>query len=134
MTARGSGCRRRRRRWHDELALARLVAGFRDAYAMEDLAALARILGPWVRIAVDAGEQATAPPPALGVIAVIGLLHQVLGPPGDLTLEVRSVNGGPGLLVTRCGDPVAVVVLRGRVGAVTDLWVVADPGKLLRWR
>src|SRR5690348_7537673 len=130
MTARGSGCRRRRRRWHDERALARLVAGFRDAYAADDVAALARLLGPWTSLVVDVGESATPLPPALGVLAVIAGLRAVLGPADALRLEARSVNGGPGLLATRCGDPVAVVVLRGRVGAVTDVWVVADPCKL----
>lgn len=133
MRAGGCAHRRRRRRRHDERARARLIAGFRDAYAAGDAGALARVLGPWARIVVDTGGAAPAAPPAVGVLAVIGRLSDVLGPADGLTLEVRSVNGGPGLLAVRCGAPVAVVVLRGRVGAVTDVWVVADPCKLQRW-
>lgn len=43
------------------------------------------------------------------------------------------MNGVPGLVGRRGGRAVAVIVMDGVPGAVTEVWVMCDPGKLRHW-
>ncbi|WP_285115090.1 hypothetical protein [Leifsonia sp. fls2-241-R2A-40a] len=123
---------------------AALVRGFRDAYLADDAWTLARLLGGGVCVVVDTGagceeqgrpgERAGGPPASVpGIAAALTLLRRTLGDPASLRLELRAVNGGPGLLAFRAGRAVAVVALSGRPGAVDHVWVVANPAKLTEW-
>ena len=105
----------------------RLVAEVLSALQADDVERLNRVIGPHPRIVVDIGEEPRS------WCAVFGLR------PGSsdavaLSWELRSVNGGPGLVGSRSGRVVVVAVLTGSVGEVTDIWIVANPEKLRRWR
>jgi RNA polymerase sigma-70 factor (ECF subfamily) len=119
-----------RRAWRDARQ-ARLAVTLRDAYLADDGFALAEVLGPAVCVVVDGGDDTAAT--ALGIPAALTLLRRSLGAPAGLRLDVRPVNGRPGLLASRGGGAVAVVIPDGRRGAVAHVWVVIDPGKLARW-
>ena len=100
-----------------------VLAALREA----DLGRLIRMVGPHPRVAVDSGEEpGAADCPRL--LRALGFTDRV--PP---SWELHAVNGGPGLVCRRDGSVVAVVVLAGGIGAVTDVWVVANPDKLRRW-
>lgn len=126
---------RRGRRVRRDRGRAALAAGFRDAYLADDAVLLARLLGPGVCVVVDSGEAECGPPHASGggIAAALTSLRRALGDPSSLRFEVRSVNGGPGLVASRSGVTVAVIVLAGRAGAVEDVWVVSNPDKLDGW-
>ena len=107
---------------------------FRDAYRADDPVALARLLGPDVCVVVDTGGVAgAAHGPACGITAALTLLRVALGSPATLRLQLRSVNGRPGLLAPRDGRLVAVIVVDGRAAAVDHVWVVTNPEKLATW-
>ncbi|MGO4592248.1 hypothetical protein AB4Z18_00365 [Leifsonia sp. 2TAF2] len=113
---------------------AALAAGFRDAYLADDAVLLARLLGSGVCVVVDSGEAECGPAASGGgIAAALTLLRRALGDPSSLRFEVRSVNGGPGLVASRSRVTVAVIVLAGRPGAVDQLWVVSNPDKLDGW-
>jgi RNA polymerase sigma-70 factor (ECF subfamily) len=42
------------------------------------------------------------------------------------------VNGGPGFLVARNGEPIAVMALTVRDGKIAEMDVLADPDRLAR--
>ncbi|MGN7799004.1 hypothetical protein [Leifsonia sp. 22587] len=69
----------------------------------------------------------------MGITAAVTLLRVALGAPAGLRLDLRSVNGRPGLLASRDGRPTAVVVVEGRRGLVEGVWLVTDAGKLRHW-
>ena len=105
----------------------RLAAEVLQALQADDVERLSRVIGPHPRIVVDIGEEPRA------WCAVSGFR------PGSAdtaapSWELRSVNGGPGLVGSRSGRVVVVAVLSGIVGDVTDIWIVANPEKLRRWR
>jgi len=111
-----------------------VARAFRDAYRADDPVALARLLGPDVCVVVDTGGVAgAAHGPACGTTAALTLLRVVLGSPATLRLQLRSVNGRPGLLAQRDGRLVAVIVVDGRAAAIDHVWVVTNPEKLATW-
>lgn len=111
-----------------------LARAFRDAYRTDDPVALARLLGPDVCVVVDTGGVAgAAHGPTSGTTAALTLLRVALGSPATLRLQLRSVNGRPGLLATRDGRLLAVIVVDGRAAAVDHVWVVTNPEKLATW-
>ncbi|WP_374009210.1 hypothetical protein [Leifsonia sp. LS-T14] len=132
MPSRGS--RRRSGRGRHDARDGALARAFRDAYRTDDPLALARLLGPDVCVVVDTGGVAgAAHGPASGTTAALTLLRVALGAPATLRLELRSVNGRPGLLALREGRLVAVIVVEGRAAAVDHVWVVTNPEKLATW-
>ncbi|WP_295123301.1 hypothetical protein [uncultured Leifsonia sp.] len=94
-----------------------------------DVEQLLRVIGPHPRVVVDGcghGDElrlqcAMLDCPVSRVVAAA------------LRWELRSVNGGPGLVGSRSGRVVVVAVLVGAVGDATELWVVANPDKLRSW-
>ncbi|WP_348788429.1 hypothetical protein [Leifsonia sp. NPDC080035] len=121
--------RRRRRERRDH---ARLTAALCEALGTGDACAVARVLGPGVRVVVDAGGTGLRASPALTADPAAHLVV-VLGRPDGRELAVRSVNGAPGIVARRDGTATAVVVASGRVGAAAVVWVVANPDKLREW-
>lgn len=99
------------------------VAALREA----DIERLIHVIGPHPRVTVDTGGE----PGGTGwpsLLRALGFADRV--PPA---WEVHPVNGGPGLVGRRDGSVTMVVVLAGCVGAVSDVWIVANPDKLRRW-
>ena len=131
---RSPGARPRRGRVGPDGGDAALAAVFRDAYRSGDPLVLARLLGPQVCVVVDTGGLAgAARGPADGITAALTLLRVTLGAPATLRLQLRSVNGRPGLLALRDGRVLAVIALEGRPTAVDCVWVVTNPEKLTSW-
>ena len=52
------------------------------------------------------------------------------GPASGSILERRNINGEPGAVVYREGKVAAVIALSHKAGAITRVYVVADPRKL----
>jgi RNA polymerase sigma factor (sigma-70 family) len=52
-------------------------------------------------------------------------------PPGDVRVGLARVNGGPGIVVTSGGTPIAAIVLDALDGIVHTVHLVANPDKLL---
>ncbi|KQR51307.1 hypothetical protein ASF88_19275 [Leifsonia sp. Leaf336] len=105
----------------------RLVAEVLRALQADGVEPLSRVIGPHPRVVVDIGEEPRA------WCAVSGFSPG----PADaaaLSWELRSVNGAPGVVGSRSGRVIVVAVLSGIVGDVTDIWIVANPDKLRRWR
>lgn len=103
------------------------AAAMLAALQASDVERLIRAVGPHPRVVVDRGrEQTGAGWPFL--LRALGLAS-----PSAPAWEQRSVNGGPGLVGRRDGRVVVVIVLAGAVGAVTDVWIVANPDKLGHW-
>jgi RNA polymerase sigma-70 factor (ECF subfamily) len=128
---RSSGAARRRRPARHERGRA-LAEAFRDAYG--DPIELARLLAADVRVVVDTGGIAgAAQGPAVGTTAALTLLRVALGAPAAVRLDVRPVNGAPGLLATRDGVVVAVVALEGDADGIAHVWAVTNPAKLRGW-
>ena len=104
-----------------------LAAEVLAAITAADVDRLIRAVGPQPRITVDRGwEQGGAGWPLL-------LSALEFTAPVRPAWRQRSVNGGPALVGSREGSVVVVVVLAGAVGAVTDIWIVANPEKLRHW-
>ena len=131
---RSPGARRRRGRVRHDGGDAALASVFGDAYRSGDPLVLARLLGPQVCVVVDTGGMAgAARGPADGITAALTLLRVTLGAPATLRLQLRSVNGRPGLLALRDGRVLAVIAVEGRAAAVDCVWVVTNPEKLTSW-
>lgn len=115
-------------RWHAaEVFLRALEEG--------DLARLIHVVGVNPRVVVDAGEANTVSRSAEEAPAGWCLLYRALGlgTPSPLSWESCSVNGGPGLVGRLSGRVVAIVLLAGTVGEITDVWIVVNPEKLTHW-
>lgn len=106
----------------------RVAADCLNAFRQGDLAELLRAVGPDARVTVDGGQSATGP-------AGWRLLSDILTVTDErpLNWELGSVNGAPGLVGRHDGEVVAVLVIDGAPGAVSDVWIVCDPAKLRHW-
>ena len=51
-----------------------------------------------------------------------------------ISLAVAEVNGEPGIIATRRGRPMAVIVLAAREGLITAIYSIADEAKLTHVR
>lgn len=61
-----------------------------------------------------------------------GNVISFFGPGSGSTLERREINGEPGVVVYRQGAVAAVIAITHKAGAITRIYVVADPRKLER--
>lgn len=106
---------------------ATLAAEVLAAVTAADVDRLIRVVGPQPRITVDRGQEQDG--------AGWPLLLRALGfaAPTRTAWRLCSVNDGPALVGSRERIVVAVVVFDGAVGAVTDIWIVANPDKLRQW-
>ena len=121
------------RREADVATHRRVVDAFLAASAGGDLHALAAALDPSVVYRADGGGVVAAARKIVrGADAVAHLVLGVLArAEPDVIVEVRIVNGDPGLVFSRAGAALAVVAFEvtaeGRIGAVD---VQMNPGKL----
>lgn len=117
-----------------EAAESILIHALRDALQSGDDRRLAVLLGPGVRVVVDSGGLLEGTNElASGPVHGLGLLLRALGPPEDFDLEPHSVNGRTALVCREEGRVVGIVSVDGRVGRVTDVWIVRNPEKLAHW-
>ena len=97
-----------------------------------DVRALMEVLAPGVTLVADGGGRVRAPRrPVHGADKVARFLAAVATRPDqDVRARIAQVNGGPGIVVTSEGEPVAVFVLDVAGGVVRSVHLVANPEKL----
>ena len=109
----------------------RVVEAFIAACASGELKKLLPLLDPSVAGWADFGG--LLPPvrqPNVGSDLVGHNLINFFGVASGTTMEMRDINGEPGAVVYREGKVAAVIALSHRAGAITRVYVVADPRKL----
>jgi RNA polymerase sigma-70 factor (ECF subfamily) len=102
-----------------------------------DLAELMMVLAPDVTLITDGGGKARAAlRPITGAAKVARALATAASRPyqgidiSDLTISEAEINGGPGMLVTAGGQPIAAVTTVVADGRITAIHAVANPDKL----
>src|SRR5215217_1449198 len=126
--------RERRPRFEtDQAARQRVTERFLEATTNGDLDALMEILAPGVTLVGDGGGRARAPlRPIYGADRVAWFLVAISSEPlPEGHLRVAQVNGGPGIVATLEGRPVATVVLDVADGVIQSVHLVANPDKLV---
>jgi RNA polymerase sigma-70 factor (ECF subfamily) len=105
---------------------------FLEAALGGDIEALMEVLAPGVTLVADGGGRVRAPLlPVHGADKVARFLVAVATRPGqDVRAYIAQVNGGPGIVVTAEGAPVAVLVLDVDGGVARTVHLVANPEKL----
>jgi RNA polymerase sigma-70 factor (ECF subfamily) len=105
---------------------------FLEASLGGDVEALMEVLAPGVTLVSDGGGRVRAPlRPVHGVDKVARFLVAVATRPGqDARAHIAQVNGGPGIVVSSEGVPVAVLVLDVDGGMARTVHLVANPEKL----
>jgi RNA polymerase sigma factor (sigma-70 family) len=105
---------------------------FLEAAVGGDVEALMEVLAPGVTLVADGGGRTRAPRrPVYGADNVARFLVAVATRPGQNVLaRLAQVNGGPGIVVTSEGEPVAALVLDVAGGVVRTVHLVANPEKL----
>jgi RNA polymerase sigma-70 factor (ECF subfamily) len=105
---------------------------FLEAAVDGDVQTLMEVLAPGVTLVADGGGRARAPRrPVHGADKVARFLAAVATRPGqDLRTRLAQVNGGPGIVVTSEGEPVAALVLDVAGGVARTVHLVANPEKL----
>ena len=109
----------------------RVVDAFIAACASGELEALLPLLDPSVIGWADVGGMlATVSQPNVGREKVAQGVMRFFGAPSGTTLMARNVNGEPGIIAFRDGVVMGVLALTLKDGAITRVYVVADPHKL----
>lgn len=123
---------RRPRFQADQESRRRVTERFLAAGNNGDLAGLMEVLAPGVTLVADGGGKVPAPRrPVVGADRIarffLGIWTTPLPDPG---IHLTHVNGGPGLVVTSQGAPIAVVILDVADGAAQTVHLIANPDKL----
>jgi RNA polymerase sigma factor (sigma-70 family) len=109
----------------------RVVTAFRAASRNGDFEALVALLDPDVVLRADAGASPMGPSQLVrGAAAVLAQARRFaqFGQSAHLVL----VNGAPGFLVAPGGEPVALIAVTVSGDRITELDILADPGRLAR--
>ena len=116
---------------HDPAEHQRVVDAFIAATTTGDVTKLLPLLDPSVVGWADAGGTLPAVRhPNVGADTVGPNVMRFFGPASGSTLESRRINGEPGIVVFRNGEVAGVIALTHKAGAITQIYVVADPRKL----
>ncbi len=104
-----------------------LIAGCEQ----RDLALIARILTSDVDAVVDTGGAVSCPShQADGAREVSDLILGILAQYARVTLEERSINGEPGILIRDDHGVAGVITLGTKQDAIAHLWIVLNPAKI----
>jgi RNA polymerase sigma-70 factor (ECF subfamily) len=117
----------------DQTTRHRVTERFLEATSSGELDTLMEILAPGVTLVGDGGGRARAPlRPIYGADKVARFLIAISSEPlPDGHLRVAQVNGGPGIVATLEGRPVATVVLNVAEDVIQTIHLVANPDKLI---
>jgi RNA polymerase sigma-70 factor (ECF subfamily) len=117
----------------DQATRRRVTERFLAATVSGDLDDLLAVLAPRVTLVGDGGGRARAPlHPIYGADKVARFLVALSSEPlPDAHLCVAQVNGGPGIVATLQGRPVATVILDVADGVIQTIHLVANPHKLI---
>jgi RNA polymerase sigma-70 factor (ECF subfamily) len=109
----------------------RVVDAFIAACASGEVERLLPLLDPSVAGWADVGGLlAPVRQPNVGPAKVGENVMRFFGVASGTVLEARDINGAPGIVAYRDGELAAVIALTARAGAITRVYVVADPRKL----
>jgi RNA polymerase sigma-70 factor (ECF subfamily) len=109
----------------------RVIDAFIAACAGGELEALLPLLDPSVIGWADVGGMlAAVSQPNVGSEKVAQGVMRFFGAASGTTLMARNVNGEPGIIAFRDGAVTEVLALTVKDGAITRVYVVADPRKL----
>ena len=108
-----------------------VVDAFLAASREGDFERLLAILDPDVVLRADAGTGPFGPSTLVRGAREVIAQAQRFAPLGRFARPVL-VNGGPGFLVARDGEPLALMALTVRDGRITEMDVLADPDRLAR--
>lgn len=111
-----------------------LVRDFMGAWARKDITALVALLDPSAMGVIDGGGVVSAAvEPLRGAEQVARFFVGIADRQPDLTIEVVTVNGQPGLRAFAGTHTLAVIALQVDRESVTSLYAVRNPEKLGRW-
>jgi RNA polymerase sigma factor (sigma-70 family) len=108
-----------------------VVDAFLAASREGDFAGLLAILDPDVVLRADAGAGPFGPSTVVRGAREVIAQAQRFAPLGRFARPVL-VNGGPGFLVARDGEPLALMAVTVHDGRITEMDVLADPARLSR--
>ncbi|MBE1500808.1 RNA polymerase sigma-70 factor (ECF subfamily) [Amycolatopsis lexingtonensis] len=109
-----------------------VIRDFKQAWEAGDIEALIGLLDPGATLTADGGGVVRAAlHPIEGGAEVARYVAALTA--GPLTLVERTVNGLPGLLLTRDGDLAAVYAFDVADGRITRIWAMRNPEKLRPW-
>src|SRR6266852_2130974 len=109
----------------------RVVQAFIAACASGKIKNLLPLLDPAVAGWADVGGlMAPVRQPNIGPGKVGENVMRFFGAASGRTMEMRNINGEPGIVAYGGGELVAVIALTLKAGAITRVYVVADPRKL----
>jgi RNA polymerase sigma-70 factor (ECF subfamily) len=113
----------------DPVTQRRVVRAFFAAARSGDLAALVAVLDPDAVLRADGGPSRPEVSALLRGSAEVARRAAMFSQPGA---SVRSVlvNGAPGAVVTRAGQPVSVMGFTVSGGRITEIDILLDPGRL----
>jgi RNA polymerase sigma-70 factor (ECF subfamily) len=113
----------------DPVAQRRVVQAFFAAARSGDLAALVAVLDPDAVLRADGGPSRPEVSALLRGSAEVARRAAMFSQPGA---SVRSVlvNGAPGAVVTRAGEPVSVMGFTVSGGRITEIDILLDPARL----
>lgn len=111
-----------------------VVKDFRRAWESKDIAALVRLLDPYVTAVADGGGVIPAARrPISGNVRLARMLVGYAERAPDLEVVERTVNGQPGLVV-QVGQATMMVMAFELAGdQIRTIWAVSNPDKLQPW-
>ena len=113
---------------------ARVVREFKHAWEAKDIDALVRLLDPdAIAVADGGGVVSAALEPIEGNRQIAAALVDLVTQNPGLTLQERTVNGQPGLVVQIGGNVAAVLAFGIAETRIRNIWTVRNPEKLHPW-
>ncbi|WP_328321569.1 RNA polymerase sigma factor SigJ [Kribbella sp. NBC_00382] len=117
-----------------EAERAAIVRSFKQAWEAKDIQALIGLLDPAAVSIGDGGGLATAALyPVEGGETIARYFVDLAERRGSLTIEERTVNGQPGLVVLDEGAAAAVLAFDLDGDKIKHIWAVRNPEKLRPW-
>lgn len=111
-----------------------VVDALKEAWARRDIEALVTLFDPDATAITDGGGRVSAAVrPVVGPQRIAALLLGVSRRQPDVTPELTTVNGQPGLVVRAGADVMAVISFDIGRNGIRHLWAVRNPDKLEAW-
>ncbi|MBE8521531.1 RNA polymerase sigma factor SigJ [Amycolatopsis sp. H6(2020)] len=110
-----------------------LVRDFKEAWAAGDIGTLIRLLDPDATLTADGGGRVRAAIAPIEGGELVARYVAELASFGELTIEERTVNGLPGLVLSRGDELAAVYAFAVADDRITHIWAVRNPDKLRPW-
>ncbi len=131
--ARAHVAERRPRFDSDPATRRRVTERFLSASTTGDLEGLMEVLAPGVTLLADGGRARAPRRPIQGADKVARFLLAIASEPlPDVRVHLVSLNGGPGIVATSAGSPIAALTLDVSGGLVQTIYLVTNPDKLAR--